>query len=261
MSEDPLVVGNWKANGSLKELEAWAKDFVPAKGVHAVVCPPAPYVARAAELLGGRAEVGAQDVSRRQGGSNTGETHAEMLRDCGARWAIVGHSERRQNGEDDIDVRLKLLNAAAGGLRPILCVGETLEEREAGRLEEVVARQIDMALTQRQLNLPITLAYEPVWAIGTGKAATAKQAADSCKLAGRLAQKRLGGARIPVLYGGSVKADNAAGFAGRDGIDGLLVGGASLKGESFSAICSAAAKTRSRKKPEPKRKPRRSSKR
>lgn len=253
MSQSPLVVGNWKANGSLKELEAWAKSFVPAKGVHAVVCPPAPYVARAAELLEGRAEVGAQDVSRRQGGSNTGEALAGMLRDCGARWAIVGHSERRANGEDDVDVRLKLLNAAAGGLRPVLCVGETLEEREAGRLEEVIGRQIDMALTQRQLNLPVTLAYEPVWAIGTGKAATPKQAGDSCALAGRLAQRRLGGARIPVLYGGSVKADNAAGFAGRDGIDGLLVGGASLKGESFSAVCAAVAKSRPKRKPKPRR--------
>ncbi len=258
MSDKPLVVGNWKANGSIKELEAWASEFVPAKGVHAVVCPPAPYLARAAELLGDRAEVGAQDVSRHQGGSNTGETFAAMACDCGARWAIVGHSERRQNGEDDIDVRLKLLNAAAGGLRPILCVGETLEEREAGSLEEVIGRQVDMALTQRQLNLPITLAYEPVWAIGTGKAATAKQAADSCKLAGTLAQRRLGGARIPVLYGGSVKADNAAGFAGRDGIDGLLVGGASLKGESFSAICAAVAKSRPKAGAKPKSKPRRS---
>lgn len=241
MADKVMVVGNWKANGTLQDLERWAAGFDPS-GADAVLCVPHPYLSQATRLLDGKAEVGAQDVAGHGPGSHTGDTTAGMAADCGASFAIVGHSERRAKGEDDQLVRAKVEQAMEAGLHPILCVGESLDDREAGDLRKVLQAQVQAALSGLQEADAMTVAYEPVWAIGTGVAATEKQAAESCRMTRELALECLAGARIKVLYGGSVNASNAVGFVGSEGIDGLLVGGASLEGETFSQICAASAK-------------------
>lgn len=245
----PLVAANWKMNGSFSSVAAWAKDFTAGGGsleCEVVVCPPAPYLARMAELLGATSsEIGAQDVSERMPGAVTGDVAAEMLVDAGCRWVIVGHSERRQlHGESDATVAAKVARALEGGLRPIVCVGEALAEREAGRTIEVVRSQLDAVLDRVGATGVArgVLAYEPVWAIGTGRTATAEQAQQvHAELRQRVAgidRAVAGGLRI--VYGGSVKPSNAGELFAQPDIDGGLIGGASLVAADFLAICAAA---------------------
>ena len=248
---DFLVAGNWKMNGSSAvnaELVAGIIDGVPAgDGFTLLVCPPFPYLAAIAAQAGGSAvRVGAQNVSEHDKGAYTGEVSPGMLRDVGCEYVIVGHSERRSlYGETSAQVAAKFVAAQAAGLTPILCVGETLEEREAGTTEAVIDEQLDAVLDAAgaEAFAAAVIAYEPVWAIGTGMTATPEQAQDVHKhIRGRLAaQSDSIAAGVQILYGGSMKGENAAGLLGQPDIDGGLIGGASLKAEDFLAIASAAA--------------------
>jgi len=245
-----LVAGNWKLNGSLADTETLIKgilDGLPqVAAADVAVCPPYPYLAQAQGLLNGSVvKLGAQDVSDQMSGAFTGEVSAPMLAEFGCEYAIVGHSERRAlYGEDDVFTARKFVAAQAGGLVPILCVGETLEERETDITEEVVARQLDAVIDLAGIDAldNSVIAYEPVWAIGTGKTATPDQAqAVHAFIRGRIAAGSEGVAEnIQVLYGGSVKPDNAKELFGMADIDGGLIGGASLKAEDFLGICTAA---------------------
>ncbi|WP_458216275.1 triose-phosphate isomerase [Paracidovorax citrulli] len=241
-----LVIGNWKMHGSLAANEALLNGI---KGGAAratlAVCAPFPYLAQCQSLLGGSSVAwGAQDVSAEARGAFTGEVAASMLAEFGVGYAIIGHSERRTyHGEADATVAAKALRALEFGITPVVCVGETLEEREAGQTEAVVARQLQAvldALSVEQLGR-VVLAYEPVWAIGTGKTASKEQAqAVHAFLRARIAQRDDGVAgRMAILYGGSVKPDNAAELFSMPDIDGGLIGGASLKAEDFLAIGNA----------------------
>jgi triosephosphate isomerase (TIM) len=243
------VVGNWKLNGSLAANEALLKALlreIPRQGtVACAVCVPAPYLAQARELLQGSGiGWGAQDVSRFEKGAYTGDVSGAMVAEFGARYAIVGHSERRAIfGDTDEMVVAKYTAARRAKLTPIFCVGETLEEREAGRTEAVLARQIDAVLASGAAQLQGgMLAYEPVWAIGTGKTATSAQAEQAhAFLRARIAVKdKAVAAALPILYGGSVKAANARELFAMPNVDGGLVGGASLVAEEFVAIWRAA---------------------
>jgi len=242
MARVRLVAGNWKMYGTLASnralLDAVVAGLSGLQGVECVVCVPFPYLSQAAERLRGTALAwGAQNVSEHAEGAHTGEVSAAMLKDFGCRYALVGHSERRQlHGESDAQVAAKFAAAAAQGLTPILCVGETLAEREAGRTEEVVGRQLAAVLKGRSLAGAV-LAYEPVWAIGTGRTATPEQAQ-----AVHAFLRRQAGAGTPILYGGSVKPQNAAAIFAMPDVDGGLIGGASLVAGDFLAIARAAAK-------------------
>jgi len=232
-----LVAGNWKMHGSLAANRALLDALVAGvKGVECTVCVPFPYLAQAAERLRGTAiACGAQNLSEHAQGAYTGEVSAAMLADLGCRYVLVGHSERRQlYGETDAQAAAKFAAAQGAGVRPILCVGETLAERDAGRTEEVVARQLDAVLARGRFGDAV-LAYEPVWAIGTGRTATPQQAQE---VHGFL-RKRVGEA-TRILYGGSVKAQNAAAIFAMPDVDGGLIGGASLVAQDFLAICTAA---------------------
>jgi len=241
-----LVVGNWKMNGSRAAnaaLLAGVKAASPfAAGV--AVCVPAPYLAEVAAALQGSAIAwGAQDCSSHDAGAFTGEVSAAMLAEFGCRYVIVGHSERRAlHGEGDRLVAEKAAKALAAGLTPIVCVGETLAQREAGETAAVVARQLGAAIELLADRIGDTvIAYEPVWAIGTGKTASPAEAeAVHAQLRSRLATLSPRAAAISILYGGSVKPDNAASLFGQANIDGGLIGGASLNAEHFAAICKAA---------------------
>jgi triosephosphate isomerase len=244
------VVGNWKLNGSLAAnralLEAVLASLPIGGNKRFGVCVPAPYLAQAQQLLSGSAlEWGAQDVSRFAKGAYTGEVSAAMVAEFGSRLALVGHSERRTVfGDTDVMVAEKFAMAAAAGLVPILCVGESLAEREAGVTQSVVARQLDAVLdTSGVASLGRAMvAYEPVWAIGTGRTASAQQAQEvHAFIRGRIAAKdrEIAGA-LPILYGGSVKAGNAAELFAMPDVDGGLIGGASLVAGEFIAICRAA---------------------
>ena len=230
------------------ELVAGIIDGVPAGGGFTLlVCPPFPYLAAvAAQAEGSAVKVGAQTVSEHEKGAYTGEVAPGMLRDAGCEYVIVGHSERRSlYGETSAQVAAKFVAAQAAGLTPILCVGETLEEREAGTTEAVVDEQLDAVLEAAGIEAfaSAVIAYEPVWAIGTGMTATPEQAQDVHRhIRGRLAaQNDSIAAGVQILYGGSMKGENAAGLLGQPDIDGGLIGGASLKAEDFLAIASAAA--------------------
>jgi triosephosphate isomerase len=232
-----LVAGNWKMHGSLATNRALLEALVAGvKGVECAVCVPFPYLAQAAERLRGTAVAwGAQNLSEHAQGAYTGEVSAAMLADLGCRYVLVGHSERRQlYGETDAQAAAKFTAAQGAGLRPIFCVGETLAERDAGRTEEVVARQLDAVLARSRFGDAV-LAYEPVWGIGTGRTATPQQAQE---VHGFL-RKRVGEA-TRILYGGSVKAQNAAAIFAMPDVDGGLIGGASLVAQDFLAICAAA---------------------
>jgi triosephosphate isomerase len=244
-----LVVGNWKMNGSkasnaglLEGLTASAASRGQA-GRAMVVCVPFPYLQQACDALAGRGVGwGAQDVSAHRQGAFTGEVAAAMLREFGCSHVIVGHSERRQyHGESNDLVGQKAAVVLEHGMTPIVCVGETLAEREAERTEEVVAGQLAAVLQRLGADIGrAVVAYEPVWAIGTGRTATPEQAqAVHAILRQRLREVQEGGADVPILYGGSVKADNAASLFACADIDGGLVGGASLNAQEFSAICAA----------------------
>ena len=245
-----LVVGNWKLNGSLAGNEALLKavqaGVSAAKDRICAVCVPYPYLAQMGSLLRGTAIAwGSQDVSRHEKGAYTGEVSGAMVAEFGARFAIVGHSERRSMfGETDSIVADKFAAARKAGLTPIFCVGETLAEREAGVTESVLARQLDALLAkQGAAGLEgAVVAYEPVWAIGTGKTATSAQAEEAhAFIRARIAAQDAGVAgRLPILYGGSVKGSNAAELFAMPNVDGGLVGGASLAAEDFIAIWRAA---------------------
>ncbi|MFZ2301854.1 MAG: triose-phosphate isomerase [Gallionella sp.] len=248
-----LVAGNWKMYGGLARnaelLDAVRSGMGQIQGVDCAVCVPFPYLSQAQQKLSGsNVRWGAQNVHQLDKGAFTGEVSATMLRDFGCSYAIVGHSERRAYyGEDSHLVAEKFLAAQQAGITPILCVGETLEQREGGITESVVAGQLD-ALIQRggvQALQNGVIAYEPVWAIGTGKTATSEQAqAIHAFIRQRIAS--LDGqvaAKLCILYGGSVKANNAAELFAMPDIDGGLIGGAALVADDFLAICRAGART------------------
>ena len=242
-----LVVGNWKMNGS-RAANSVLLDALKASAPFAAsvaVCVPAPFLRDVASTLQGSAIAwGAQDCSSHASGAFTGEVSAAMLAEFGCRYVIVGHSERRAMlGESDRLVAEKAARALASGLTPIVCVGETLAEREAGQTESVVARQLGATIELLGGAIAQTVvAYEPVWAIGTGKTASPAEAqAVHAALRTQLAAANAAAASISILYGGSVKADNAASLFAQADIDGGLIGGAALNAEQFAAICKAAA--------------------
>ena len=206
------------------------------QGVESAVCVPFPYLAQAAERLKGTAIAwGAQNVSEHAQGAYTGEVSAAMLTEFGCRYVLVGHSERRQiYGETDAVAAAKFAAAQGAGLRPIFCIGETLAERDAGRTEEVVARQLDAVLGRCKFGDAV-LAYEPVWAIGTGRTASPEQV----QAVHGFLRKRMSAA-TRILYGGSVKPDNAAAIFALPDVDGGLIGGAALVAKDFIAICGMA---------------------
>jgi triosephosphate isomerase len=240
-----LVVGNWKMNGGLAAnaalLSALAADWTGMAGRELAVCVPYPYLMQAQAALSSTPIAwGAQDVSEHAAGAYTGEVSAAMLVEFGCRYAIVGHSERRQYyGDTDAVVAAKVGAALAGNVTPVACVGETLAEREGGLTEAVVLRQLDAVLAQVGNDARrLVVAYEPVWAIGTGRTASPEQAQDvHATLRARLA--KAGAKDVLLLYGGSVKADNAAALFAMADIDGGLIGGASLKAAEFLAIAHA----------------------
>ena len=244
----PLVVANWKMNGSQVANAAWLDAFAPrraALGCEVVVCAPAVYVAAVASAAAVGVACGAQDVSAHASGAYTGEVSAAMLKDVGCRWVVIGHSERRQfHRETDADVAAKTKAAIAAGLRPIVCVGESLAERDAGQALRVVSEQLQAVLDSVGAAglAGGALAYEPVWAIGTGRTATPEQAQEiHAALRSQVARSDMAeAAQLRILYGGSVKPSNAAELFGQADIDGALVGGASLVAEDFAAICAAA---------------------
>lgn len=245
-----LVAGNWKMNGSLASSQALLRAILPPLAAlgraRYAVCAPFPYLAALGQALrGSNVALGAQDLCQFEDGAYTGGVSGAMLADCGCRYVIVGHSERRSVFADtDEIVALKFAQALRYALTPILCVGEQLAEREAGLTESVVARQLD-AVVQRcgweSLGRGV-IAYEPVWAIGTGKTATPQQAqAAHAFLRGRIAatDRRLADGLL-ILYGGSIKASNAAQLFAMPDVDGGLIGGASLVADEFVAICRSA---------------------
>jgi len=246
-----LVAGNWKMNGNAAANTSLVDGILSgapvSDAVDLLVCPPFPYLAQVGEQLGGsEVMLGAQNVSIHESGAYTGETAGSMLSDVGCSHVIVGHSERRAlYGETSEIVAGKFVAAQAAGLTPILCVGETLEQREAGRTEAVIDEQLDAVLDAAGIAAfaNAVVAYEPVWAIGTGRTATPEQAQDVHRhIRGRLEAKDAGiAAGIRILYGGSVKGDNAGGLFANPDIDGGLIGGASLKPTDFLAIADAAA--------------------
>ncbi|SAL51710.1 triosephosphate isomerase [Caballeronia sordidicola] len=245
-----LVVGNWKMHGRLIENAALLQAVAAGaaglqKGVRMGVCVPMPYLAQAQALLAGSVVAwGVQDVSAHKQGAYTGEVAAGMAADFDATYAIVGHSERRAYHHEHSDlVAVKAQRALEAGLTPIVCVGETLEQRENGSTEQVVGTQLGavlLVLSEEQAS-KIVVAYEPVWAIGTGKSATTEQAQKvHAFLRAQLAAKGAMVATVPVLYGGSVKPENAEELFAEQDIDGGLIGGAALKSNDFLAICQAA---------------------
>jgi triosephosphate isomerase len=245
-----LVIGNWKMHGSLAENQALLNALKPALGnmkeAGVAVCAPFPYLAQIQSALAGSAIAwGAQNVSEQAKGAFTGEVSTSMLKDFGCKYVIVGHSERRSiYGESDELVAKKYVAVQAAGLTPVLCVGETLAEREGGITEQVVGRQLDAVIQAAGVEslAKAVVAYEPVWAIGTGKTASPEQAQAvhafiRNKIAGLNKQVAEG---LVIQYGGSVKASNAAELFSQPDIDGGLIGGASLVAEEFIAICKAA---------------------
>ena len=245
-----LIVGNWKMNGSLASNEALLQGIQQGleaqdQSVLVAVCASAPYLPQLQQLLGkGPIAWGAQDVSAHESGAYTGEVSAAMLRDFGCRYAIVGHSERRQyHGETDEVVAAKAQRALAAGITPIVCVGETLAERDAGQTEVVVKRQLAAVIhTVGHCSSEMVVAYEPVWAIGTGRTATPEQAqAVHHVLRAQVAAATANAdKRVHILYGGSMNAANAASLLAMPDIDGGLIGGASLKVPDFLQIIRAA---------------------
>jgi len=244
-----LVVGNWKMNGSVQKnqslLESLKQGIGSVQHAEVAVCPPFVYLQQVSELLKGTViGWGGQNLSQQEPGAFTGEVAASMLGDFGCKYVIVGHSERRAlYGESDELVAEKFAKAQSVGLIPILCVGELLEQREAGETEKVVKRQLDAVINLQGVAslAKSVIAYEPVWAIGTGKTATPAQAQDvHAFIRGRIAQQDAGVAeKVQILYGGSVKGNNAVELFAMTDIDGGLIGGASLKADDFLTICQA----------------------
>ena len=241
-----LIAGNWKMFGrraDLVELDsmAAAASGAPA-GITVVACPPSVLTAAAAaRAAGSRLQIGVQSIHAGADGAHTGDINAAMAADAGAQWAIVGHSERRAAyGESDAEIAAKAAAARAAGLMPIICVGESLAERQAGQAGDVVARQIASSVPSAD----VVVAYEPIWAIGSGLTPTASEIAAIHAAARAAFAARFGdqaAAALPILYGGSVKPANAGAIFAIDGVDGALVGGASLKASDFNAIIAAGA--------------------
>lgn len=264
----PIIAGNWKLNKTIGEAKSFAEEFKPlvadVQGVDTLLCPVFTALAATSEALQGSAVgVGAQDMYWKDSGAYTGEVSPPLLKDAGATYVILGHSERRGRfgvpepdleghagavfGDSDQSVNKKLHAALAAGLLPIVCVGETLQERQNGHTDAVVENQVVMALdgVSAEQAAALVLAYEPVWAIGTGETCEADEADRVCGVIRATVANGFGAAAgegVRVQYGGSVKPDNAADLLGRPNIDGALVGGASLKADSFAAIVRAAQK-------------------
>ena len=246
-SKKKLIAGNWKMNGSLASNQALLQSIIGGMehaSCDVAVAVPAPYLAQVQALTAGSGiAVAAQDVAQHEAGAYTGEVSAAMLQDFGVSYVLVGHSERRQyHGETDTVVAQKAQRALAAGITPIVCVGETLQEREAGQTEAVVKRQLAAVI---HLNghciSEVVVAYEPVWAIGTGRTASPAQAQEvHAVLRAQLAAASMHADRIRLLYGGSMNAANAAELLAQPDIDGGLVGGASLKASDFLQIIAAA---------------------
>lgn len=244
-----LIAGNWKMNGSLAANQALleaVRQGMGASRCDVVVCPPAVYLAQLRQLLGADAPIalGAQDVSEHEVGAYTGQLSVAMLSEFGVSHCIVGHSERRQyQGESDLQVALKARCALAGGVTPIVCVGETLDEREHGWTEFIVQRQLSAVLqVLGAAAQDVVVAYEPVWAIGTGRTASPEQAQQvHAALRQQLRAAGLAAEGMRILYGGSMNASNAAQLLAQPDIDGGLIGGAALKATDFLAIVAAAS--------------------
>jgi triosephosphate isomerase (TIM) len=246
----PLVAGNWKMHGSRAENASLVSGLLnllqPGKRTEILVCPPFPYLMETGRLLkDSGVSLGAQSVCAESQGAFTGEVSAAMLKDVGCRYVLVGHSERRQLfGESDALVARKFVAAQGQGLVPVLCVGETLEEREGDQTASVVSRQLDavLAVTGVKSLARAVIAYEPIWAIGTGRTASPEQAQDVHAMIRAKVAERDGtiGGSVRILYGGSVKASNAQELFAMPDIDGGLVGGASLKADEFARICAGA---------------------
>ncbi|MFO7260130.1 MAG: triose-phosphate isomerase [bacterium] len=249
----PVIAGNWKMNRGPSATREYFRDFkerwAPRADRTVLFFPPAVSLTTAAEMVRDRPDLalGAQNIHWEAEGAFTGEISAAMARDAGARYTLVGHSERRHLfGETDEQVARKVAAALAGELVPVVCVGETLEERRAGRVEEVILRQLDavLAVIPADAGPRFMIAYEPVWAIGTGVNASPDDASAAHAILRRRLAEHAGeatAAATPILYGGSVKPDNAASLLGAQDVDGLLVGGASLDPASFAAIAAAPA--------------------
>ncbi len=248
----PLIAGNWKMNTDSSSAAELAAAIVCRAGevtdAELLVCPPTIYLTQVRDSIGDAAvSLGAQNMYHESGGAYTGETSVSMLNDIGAKYVILGHSERRHiMGESDEDVNKKTHAALQAGLRPIVCVGELLEQREAGQTTEVIRGQMEGSLadvTAEQIS-SVVIAYEPVWAIGTGKVATPEQAEEvHADLRKQLTERYNAeiADTVRILYGGSVKPDNAETLLGQPNIDGALIGGASLKADDFLAIAAAGA--------------------
>jgi triosephosphate isomerase len=248
----PIAAANWKCHTRLESATALARGLLQTtdglEGVEKVVCPPFVYLsAVGVALRGSSIRLGAQDVHWEDDVAATGEVGPQMVAEL-AQYAIVGHSERRHRfGETDEMVSRKVQAALAAGLSPIMCVGETLEEREAGKMEEVLVRQTRSGLQGADIPDGFIIAYEPVWAIGTGRAATAETAEEAIAVIRREVAALFGASKaetVRVLYGGSVTPENIGEFVSREGIDGALVGGASLKVEAFAEIARQTARAK-----------------
>jgi triosephosphate isomerase (TIM) len=244
MALRPLVAGNWKMNGlrsSIGELEKIVAGARGLRNTDIMVCPPATLIESFATVARGSAvTIGGQDCHAQPAGAHTGDISAEMLRDAGARAVIVGHSERRQyHGETDEMVRAKVLAALRAEILPILCVGETREQRDAGEADAIVAGQLLRSLPDDVKDRDFVVAYEPIWAIGSGVTPTQDEVCHMHGLIREQLQERFGeqkAQQVRILYGGSVKPSNAKELLAVDNVDGALVGGASLKAEDFLAI-------------------------
>lgn len=250
----PLIAGNWKMNtesaSAIALASAIAERAVEAAGTELLVCPPSLYLPLVRDAIGNaKVGLGAQNMYHEASGAFTGEISGAMLKDIGADYVILGHSERRHIlGESDADVNKKTVAALTAGLRPIVCVGELLEQRDAGQTAEVIRSQFDGSLAGISADTmkSIVIAYEPVWAIGTGKVATPEQAEEvHADLRKQLVERYNSEVAdvVRILYGGSVKPDNAAELIGQPNIDGALIGGASLKADDFLAIAVASVAT------------------
>ena len=246
MGRRKIFAGNWKMYKTHDEAAALVKALMEGiggiSGKEIAVFPPSPYIRDISLICKGKIDTGVQNIYFENEGAFTGEVAPKMAKDCGCRYALIGHSERRHVfKETDEDVNKKVIAALANGLDPMVCVGELLEEREKGETNAVIKKQIDHAfknISKEQMK-SVVIAYEPVWAIGTGKVATPEMAEEVHKYTRELISNLYGkdtAESVPVLYGGSVKPDNISGLMLKENIDGVLVGGASLKADSFLDI-------------------------
>ncbi len=247
MTRRALIAGNWKMNMLRAEGEALAAALTsgikPGASADLLICPPATLLAPVSTVLADSSvALGAQDCHMNEAGAHTGDISAAMIKDLGAAYVIVGHSERRaDHAESDVIVRAKAAAVLAAGLTPIICVGETEAERDAGEAETIVGKQIRGSVPEAAAEDTIVIAYEPVWAIGTGRTPTIDDIAAMHAHMRQVADSVLGGAdKLRLLYGGSVKPGNAVEILALEDVDGALVGGASLKAEDFLAIAAAA---------------------